>query len=133
MVHCQLADHHGDMKLKRPENRIREVRQALGISQEVLGERLGTDGSQIHKLENGKLRLTLDWMVKIAEALGCDLADLLPVMPNTKAHARADLLRRIDLLRHLVEAEQFATAFQSGEVMMRNLSAAASKFPDVKE
>lgn len=58
-------------------NRIREIREALGMTGEELAQRVGTTSAQIYKLERGERRLTADWMARIAEALGCSPADLI--------------------------------------------------------
>lgn len=64
----------------RLRNRIKEFRLARQWSLEKLGERAGTTRQQIYKLENGELRLSQEWMERIAKAFGDGLrpADLLP-------------------------------------------------------
>lgn len=64
----------------RPRNRIKEIRLARGWSLERLGERAATTRQQIYKLENGELRLSQEWMERIAAAFGDGVhaADLLP-------------------------------------------------------
>lgn len=58
-------------------NRIREIREAAGLSSDQLAERVGTSGAQIRRLESGDRKLTDGWMARIAEALGCTPADLI--------------------------------------------------------
>lgn len=58
-------------------NRIREIREAAGLSVDDLGERCMTSGTQIRRLETGARRLTEDWMTKIGRALDCAPADLM--------------------------------------------------------
>jgi glucose-1-phosphate cytidylyltransferase len=53
------------------KNRIKELRQQRGISQEDLGTRIGIRKAAISKLERGGARLTQDYMEKISAALGC--------------------------------------------------------------
>jgi len=62
-------------------NRIKEFRQARHWSLAKLGELAGTTRQQIYKLENGELRLSQQWMERIALALGDGVraADLLPL------------------------------------------------------
>ena len=62
---------------EQPMNRIREIREAAGLSSDELGERVGTSGAQIRRLETGERKLTADWMGRIAEVLGCTPADLI--------------------------------------------------------
>jgi transcriptional regulator with XRE-family HTH domain len=61
-----------------PPNRIRELREARGMSRAALAERAATAAAQIQKLELGLRQLTHTWMLKLAPALGCNPADLLP-------------------------------------------------------
>ena len=63
--------------IEKPMNRIREIREAAGLSSDELAERIGTSGAQIRRLEVGDRKLTAEWMEKIAEALGCSPADLI--------------------------------------------------------
>jgi phage repressor protein C with HTH and peptisase S24 domain len=59
-------------------NRLREFRDRSGLSMQALADRVGTTASQINKLEKGERRLTLDWMTRLATALGIDARELLP-------------------------------------------------------
>lgn len=47
-------------------NRIKEFRDAAGMSQQQLAERVGTTNQQISRLESGERRLTVEWMARIA-------------------------------------------------------------------
>lgn len=58
-------------------NQIRDIRQARGMSQKELADKLGVNQSMISDYENGKVELTLTKAVKIADILECDLNDLL--------------------------------------------------------
>lgn len=51
-------------------NRIAELRKARRLTQDDLASRLGVHRVTIAKLERGKIDLTLNWMTKIAQALG---------------------------------------------------------------
>jgi len=51
-------------------NRIKEAREAAGMSQSELAKKLGTTNQQISRLELGQRKLTIDWVVKIAKTLG---------------------------------------------------------------
>ncbi|MGE3336054.1 MAG: S24 family peptidase [Rhodospirillaceae bacterium] len=64
----------------RPKNRIKELRQARHWALQKLADRAGTTRQQIYKLENGELRLSHEWMERIAKAFGDGMraADLLP-------------------------------------------------------
>lgn len=60
------------------ENRIRYWRNNKEWSLQQLAEACGTTRAQIDKLEKGDRRLTVDWMIRLAQSLGCQPADLLP-------------------------------------------------------
>lgn len=111
---------------KSPPNRIREWREARKMSRAALAERVGTVAAQIQKLELGLRQLTQTWMSKLAPALGCAPADLLPesdqhALPDrenavaTKLLARAitallDARLPIDLLTERLEQFGLPTA-----------------------
>lgn len=80
------------------ENRIRAVRKAKGLSQEQLGEMVGTNKVQIGRLEKGNRRLTIDWVEKIAKALDCHPMELLgEAIPATTEREKAILQLYRDL------------------------------------
>ena len=59
-------------------DRIKERRKALGMSAEVLAERVGLSPATIYRYESGDIRsVKLSALRPIAEALGMDLYDLL--------------------------------------------------------
>lgn len=58
------------------KNRIRELREARGLTQEDLGEKVGRTKHQILRLENGSVKLDLETADKVAVALGVTLAEL---------------------------------------------------------
>jgi phage repressor protein C with HTH and peptisase S24 domain len=60
-----------------PKNRIAELRQARGLSQEELAKRAGTTNQQVGRLEVGARRLTVEWMNRLAKSLGVAPAELL--------------------------------------------------------
>lgn len=63
-------------------NRIRELRMALRLSQQDLADRVGCSKMQISGLERGKPLLDINWMRRIAPALGVLPADLLTAEDN---------------------------------------------------
>jgi transcriptional regulator with XRE-family HTH domain len=56
--------------------RIREVRQAKGMSQTVLAEKVGTDQSTISLIENGKQEPRLRFVQMLAGGLKISLGEL---------------------------------------------------------
>lgn len=55
---------------------VRRERQAQGISQQRLADAIGTDQAVIARLEAGKHNTGIATYIKIADALGVNLTDL---------------------------------------------------------
>jgi transcriptional regulator with XRE-family HTH domain len=62
--------------LLRFGRRVRQLREAAGLSQEALAHRCGLDRTYISGIERGKRNLSLRNIGVIAEALGLSIADL---------------------------------------------------------
>lgn len=63
-------------------NRIRELREAKGLSQVQLAEMANVTPSALNKVEMGKRGLDQQWMRRLAPLLDCEPADLLPDEDN---------------------------------------------------
>lgn len=59
------------------KNRIRELRESLGLSQEQLGQKLGVHWQTVHRAETGKSALSIRKTEAYAQALGVGPDDLL--------------------------------------------------------
>lgn len=81
-------------------NRIRELRMQARLSQEALGQAIGVSKVTISDLERGHMQLTLDYMQRIAAALGVPPSDLLPITANPDALS----LQERQLIQRLREA-----------------------------
>ncbi len=57
---------------------LRSVREARGWSQYRLAKHLDVDESTVSRWESGNRTPTLPMLYRIAEALGCRVADLVP-------------------------------------------------------
>jgi len=57
--------------------RVRELRMALGVSQEALADRAGLHRTYVGSIERGERNLSLDAIWCLADALGVPAADLL--------------------------------------------------------
>jgi transcriptional regulator with XRE-family HTH domain len=62
--------------------RIRVLRQAQGMSQERLAEKAGVHRTYVGSLERGERNVALINIVRLADALGVDPADLIKGMTN---------------------------------------------------
>jgi len=65
-------------------NKIKEIRKNREMTLQSLADKVGTSKSQIDKLERSERRLTVDWMIRIAEALNVPPANLLPEHAQSK-------------------------------------------------
>lgn len=73
--------------METPPNRIRELREAAGLSQDALGARAGMTKSSLHRVETGDTQLDLPTMRRIGAALG--------VKPSALLHEQ-DVEARLD-------------------------------------
>lgn len=89
----------GYLLLMNPPNRIRELRKRAKMSQEDLGDLVGLSPGQVSHLENGVRNLTLEWMKRLAKALGVAVAELLADEDNPDRLAD-DERQIVNALRH---------------------------------
>lgn len=59
------------------QSRIREIRKAKGMTLQQVADKIGTTAQTIGRLETGMRTLSIRWVNRIAEALGCDPGELL--------------------------------------------------------
>jgi transcriptional regulator with XRE-family HTH domain len=91
--------------------RIKQLRKEAGWSQGKLGEPIGTDSQRVSRYENGRITLSVDALVRIAEARAVSIDYLLiddaPRRPlhlddadlaELSANDRASLLHMLDAL-----------------------------------
>ena len=64
-------------ELPAPSRAIRQARLNQGLSLRALSARAGLPYSTLSKLENGKMALTYDKMIRLAQALNLDLQDII--------------------------------------------------------
>jgi transcriptional regulator with XRE-family HTH domain len=57
--------------------RVRQLREQRGVTQAVLGQRIGVTFQQVQKYERGVNRIAASRLIKIAECLDCTPANLL--------------------------------------------------------
>ena len=67
----------GADEVPAPSRAIRDVRLSQGLSLRALSARAGLPYSTLSKLENGKMTLTHDKLIRLAQALNVDIKDLL--------------------------------------------------------
>ena len=88
------------------DNRIRVLREARSLSLEELAVEVGTTNQQISLLENGKRRLTVEWLLRLSQALTCHPWEL--VAGNLPQPTLPRDIRLLDRFRELEEPQQDA-------------------------
>lgn len=83
-------------------NNIRMVRNATGISQTELANRAGSDKSAISRYENGTQRPSLETLMRVADALGVELVELLKgkmTLPlgNVESESEPDWMQMLNI------------------------------------
>lgn len=63
--------------IKKVGKRIKEIREASGLSQMQIAEFLGVDQSYISKFENGERQFNLEFLEKLCCLFGCTTDNLL--------------------------------------------------------
>ena len=77
------------------KNYIKEYRIKKNLTQEQLAELIGTSKVQISRLETGERRLNMDWIEKIAKALGVQEGALICDMHETGNNYNKEILADI--------------------------------------
>lgn len=69
---------------KHFQNRVRELREAAGLSQTELGRLCEPrqTGKQISRVERGEIELTQTWMYRLAKALHAHPFEILEKLPH---------------------------------------------------
>lgn len=65
----------------RMTTRIREIRKGKGLTLEALAKAVGTTAQTIQRLETNNMTVSIDWLTRIAAALGMSPAALLQDTP----------------------------------------------------
>ena len=73
----KTAQNLADQLTKASKNRIAKVRNARGMTQQELADQVGAHWITISKLERGIIKLTTEWMEKLAPPLGVHPWELL--------------------------------------------------------
>jgi repressor LexA len=76
-------------------NRLAEIRMARGKTLPQVAEAIGAAAQTIHKLEQRKMGLTVDYILKIAGFLGCSPGELIDEQGGRPIERKAPLLGRI--------------------------------------
>lgn len=111
-----------DELLPPPSRALRNVRVAQGLSLRALSARAGLPYSTLSKLENGKIALTYDKIVRLAQALNVDIKDIVaseqpaaPVAVGRRSVTRAGEELEAESERH---AHHYPAADLLGKMMI---------------
>lgn len=61
---------------ERNLNRIRDLREAKGMTQQQLADALGVNQSTVDRYEKGVIKLSLNTALRIISVLGCTMSQL---------------------------------------------------------
>jgi transcriptional regulator with XRE-family HTH domain len=92
------------------KNRIAELRHAAGLTLVTLANLVGTTPSTLSKLERSEIRLSVDWMTKLAPHLDVTPSDLVdwpgppPVVPPPIVHRNELQVEFVNFQRAVVDA-----------------------------
>lgn len=84
------------IKLSIPEN-IKKIRREKGLTQKELGNLCGMADSAIRRYESGRANPKINTLIKIAEALNCEVSDIdesIIVVPLPKYELTPERLAR---------------------------------------
>jgi len=75
--------------------RIKGARQAKGLSQEALSEKIGMSAKYLSSIERGKENPTLDTLIKLADALELETSELFNYQHEKSPEELAQLISRL--------------------------------------
>jgi transcriptional regulator with XRE-family HTH domain len=95
--------------VRRFATRLRELRQARGMTQDDLANKASVTTSYLSRLESGKVAPGIDMVERIASALGTTVAELLPegTAPDPLPILREQAKRLLETLVRDGEVEDF--------------------------
>jgi transcriptional regulator with XRE-family HTH domain len=94
--------------------RIQELRKIRGMSQDDLGDKLGVTRSFVSKMENGKKKISLEHVEKIAQ--------ILHVLPEDLLVDKTDLIKNYDdliLLRERFTTEEIDNMVKYAQMLIQ--------------
>lgn len=65
------------------DNRLKEIREARGVTQEALAAALGVSYSTIQKWEHGNREFSGKWLKELASYLDCSVDEILNISPTS--------------------------------------------------
>lgn len=86
-------------------NRIKELREAAGLSQRELARRLGCNGTDVHRIEHGQRRLNAEMLTKLSEVFNVPSDEIIGAAPKAsrELEGQAAILARLDRIERMLE------------------------------
>lgn len=135
---AQISGENSDMDTNKGNaavgGEIRRRRKALGMTLEELAFQIGGDNGNLSRLERGKQGYSDEMLRKIAQALGCSVADLFSGAERESNVSQVPLgTRRIPLVSyvqagHMTEAVDPYALGDADEWMLTDLDLSANAF-----
>lgn len=103
---------------QHPATALKAVRLEQGLSLRALAQRVGIPFSTLSKLENGKMEMTYDKLLRLAQGLGVDLGKLLSASTTTPmppAVGRRSIARAGEAA--LAQSEVYAHVYPAAELL----------------
>jgi transcriptional regulator with XRE-family HTH domain len=90
------------MEDKNIYSKIRDIRQARGLSVNKLAEKIGEDYQKVGRIERGKRSLTIEYLMKVSKALDTPLENFLTNENSKKDGNTNSTTNSLDLLNEIV-------------------------------
>lgn len=74
-------------------DKIRQVRERAGITQEELADRLRVSPMTVHRIESGKRQLPVATLLRFSDTMGIPVSDLLPCRESRLKHLESEDIR----------------------------------------
>ncbi|MER6532981.1 helix-turn-helix transcriptional regulator [Streptomyces sp900105755] len=74
-------------RLAQDPSRVLRKRVQAGLAQNQLAARIGISAAQLCRIEKGKSGASAPVLSRIADELGCEVADLMPPEPSVRLSA----------------------------------------------
>lgn len=112
------------MEEKNIYAKIRDIRQARGLTVNSLAEKIGEDHQKVGRIERGKRSLTIDYLLKVSKALNTPVEEFFS--RENSSEAQIDLLNEIVIL---VEEHQLSLDPKSKGKFISKIYELSLKFP----
>lgn len=103
--------HQPHMVDRHVGNRVRLQRRTLGMSQSVLGEKVGVTFQQVQKYERGANRISASKLYEISQVLEAPISYFFDGLPAPNSAGGGPLQHAVEILLASADGAEIATAF----------------------